>query len=102
MSCKNCNCDDCRVDKPVNRCIKCGSTSIKISNCGYSSFNCGSGKCNDCGREVASKNGSWSDNNWIIDEWNYLNPLKDEELRRLEEKIKKTKEKIKAVKARKW
>ena len=102
MSCKNCRCDDCKEKIPINRCIKCGSEDIEISNCGYSSFNCGTGKCNSCGNKVPSTNGSWSNNDWIIREWNDRNPLKDEELRRLEEKLKKTKEKIKEVKARKW
>ena len=30
-------------------CKKCGSTDIKLYDCGYSSFNCGGGKCQRCG-----------------------------------------------------
>ena len=95
MTCKKSN------DK-INKCVKCGSDDIQIRNCGYSSFNAGSGKCQNCGNKVVANNGSWSKDDWIIKEWNYQNPGRKEEIRRLEGKITKLKEKIKEVKAREW
>ena len=88
--------------KQINVCVKCGSDDISINNCGYSSFNAGSGKCNNCGNEVIANNGSWSDNDWIIDEWNYNNPTKEQEINILESKIQKLQKKIAKAKQRKW
>ena len=34
-------------------CIKCGSKEIELYDCGYSSFNCGGGKCKSCGHKVS-------------------------------------------------
>ena len=42
----------------VASCMKCGSTDILLSDCGYSSFNYGGGKCKKCGHEVSTQVGS--------------------------------------------
>ena len=39
-------------DIHVAPCIKCGSSDIRIYDCGYSSFNCGGGECRNCGNDV--------------------------------------------------
>ena len=36
----------------LKSCIKCGSEAIELYDCGYSSFNCGGGKCKDCGHDA--------------------------------------------------
>jgi len=33
-------------------CLHCGSTDIVWSDCGYSSFNCGTVRCEGCGFEL--------------------------------------------------
>ena len=86
----------------VNVCVKCGSDDILIANCGYSSFNAGSGKCKKCGNEVVANNGPWDDDNWIISEWNYKNPTKEVEIQRLEQEIEKLKNQIEETKQRRW
>lgn len=37
----------------IKPCKKCESTDIELWDCGYSSFNPGGGKCNNCGFEVS-------------------------------------------------
>ncbi len=36
------------MSKKVNNCKKCGNKDVKINNCGYSTFNDGSAKCEKC------------------------------------------------------
>ncbi len=88
--------------KKINVCIECGCDDIAIKNCGYSSFNAGSGKCNQCKNRVIAHNGSWSENDWIIEEWNSNNPTKEQEIKYLESKIQKLKEKIELARQREW
>ena len=88
--------------KKINVCIKCGNDDITIRNCGYSSFNSGSGVCTQCGHKVIASNGSWSENDWIIDEWNYQNPTKEVEIQRLEKQIQGLQKKIEQAKQREW
>lgn len=38
----------------VAPCLECGSTDITLSDCNYSSFNQGGGKCKHCGQESKS------------------------------------------------
>lgn len=38
----------------VAPCIKCGSSDIRIYDCGYPSFNCGGGECRKCGNKVTA------------------------------------------------
>jgi len=89
-------------EEKINVCIKCGNNDILINNCGYSSFNAGSGTCKKCENKVVASNGSRDDDNWIIKEWNFKNPTKEEEIVFLEDQIKKMKNKIKEVKKRDW
>jgi hypothetical protein len=88
--------------KKINVCIKCGSDDIKIGNCGYSSFNAGSGKCNQCKNKVIAHNGSWSEDNWIIEEWNCNNPTKEQEIEQIECQIESLQKQIEKAKQRKW
>lgn len=88
--------------KKINVCITCGSDNITINNCGYSSFNVGSGECKQCGNTTTSNNGSWDNSDWIIEGWNYSNPTKKQEIEQLEFKIKKFQEQIEKAKQRKW
>jgi len=90
------------MKKKINVCIKCGNDDIVIRNCGYSSFNTGSGLCSQCKNKVVANNGSWSDDEWIISEWNYRNPTKEVEIQRLEAQIEGLQEKIEKAKQRKW
>jgi len=88
--------------KKINVCVKCGSNDIKISNCGYSSFNAGSGKCNKCGNKRIANNGSWSNDDWIIAEWNDSNPTKEQEIDRLEFQIQTLQRQIEDARQREW
>ena len=40
------------VPLAVEPCVNCGGTDVKVSDCGYSSFNVGSVTCKTCGYEV--------------------------------------------------
>lgn len=86
----------------INVCVKCGSDDILITNCGYSSFNAGSGKCNKCGNKVLPRNGPWDNDDWIVSEWNYRNPTKEVEILRLEKQIEELRDKIEETKQREW
>lgn len=54
----------------LNPCRKCGSRKIQISDCGYSSFNVGTIKCEDCGRELTLNNCSCFPEDELISYWN--------------------------------
>lgn len=96
MTRKNCQ------KKKIHVCVKCGSEDILIRNCGYSSFNSGSGKCQKCGNEAIASNGSWDNDDWIVRNWNHRNPTKEEEISNLSLRIDTLKKKIKEVLERKW
>jgi len=82
--------------KKVNNCIKCGSDDIKVHDCGYSSFNCGSAKCRNCGNE--KKVTYNEDINGVIDSWNKHSPIVKDYIEILHKKIEKYKENIEKTK----
>ena len=61
------------MKKKINNCIKCGSDDIKVYDCGYSSFNCGGAKCNNCGNETKVHNNDGI--NDVIESWNKHSPI---------------------------
>lgn len=100
MKCEDEGCKGCprRKKKAINACYKCGEKDVKIRNCGYSSFNVGSGECPSCGFKVNASNGDWDNDDWIINEWNFRNPTKEQEIERLEKQVNTLQEKIKKLK----
>jgi uncharacterized protein (UPF0212 family) len=76
----------------INACIKCEGKDIKIRDCGYSSFNCGSAKCKKCGNEIKSQNLSCLSEEAkeeLIKIWNKNNPTKAQQIVLLEKEIPK-------------
>ena len=52
-------------------CVRCGSTNVEISDCGYSSFNVGEAVCQACDYEVkVSPCGCCSPKEEIARAWN--------------------------------
>lgn len=87
------------MKKKINNCIKCGSDDIRVYDCGYSSFNCGSAKCRKCGNETKVSNNDGIDD--VIDSWNKHSPIVEDHIKRLhksivgyKKSIEKTKEEI--------
>ena len=61
-------------------CIRCGSTSIELYDCGYSAFNCGGGRCSNCGETISSSNlGCSPSKKELAAVWNRGNVLTDTE-----------------------
>jgi len=56
--------------KRAKPCRKCDSKDIKIWDCGYSSFNVGGAKCNNCGHEVKLSPCGCYPRDEIISAWN--------------------------------
>ena len=73
----------------INNCLSCGGDDIEISDCGYSSFNCGSVKCRGCGKKFKTGLGCNDDDNRksLIKLWNSNNPTKKQQLKLLEKEI---------------
>lgn len=83
----------------VAPCLECGSADILLSDCGYSSFNVGGGKCKSCGHEVTKTVGTFPTMEGLASIWNTANDITT--LIRLEEdKIAKATESITALKAK--
>jgi hypothetical protein len=108
MSCKNCNCEECKKKKAkalknsINCCKDCGSIDIKIQDCGYTTFNCGQVECRKCKNDIQIQLGPDENHKTLIKAWNKKNPTKEQEVKLLEKSISEITEKIKKVKARKW
>jgi hypothetical protein len=76
----------------IKPCKKCGSTKVKLWDCGYSSFNPGGGKC-ECGHEVKGEAGclpSQEDLAWIWNEGQKLTEVEKlrAEVKRLRAKVR--------------
>ena len=84
------------MKKKVNNCIKCGSDDIKVYDCGYSSFNCGSAKCNNCGNEKNVNNNEGTDA--VIRNWNSHNPIVEDYIKLLNKRIVQYKKNIEDTK----
>lgn len=54
----------------LRACKKCGSTNIKLWNCGYSSFNPGGGECKDCGAQAKGETGCLPTQEHLAKIWN--------------------------------
>lgn len=67
-------------DQPkILPCKKCGSANIELSDCGYSSFNPGGGKCLNCGSKVYGEAGCMPDKETLAAIWNAGQTLTAEE-----------------------
>ncbi len=84
--------------KKIMRCIECGSTDIKIWDCGYSSFNVGGAKCNKCGNETELKCCGCFPEEEIIRSWNNANPTYDVAIKRLRDSMENHRLNIYALK----
>ena len=90
MSCKNCNCEECRkkeakaLKKIINCCKECGSTDIEIGDCGYTTFNCGWAKCKKCKNDIHMQLGPFASHKILVNAWNRENPTKEQEIELLE------------------
>ncbi len=82
--------------KKINNCIKCGSDDIRVHDCGYSSFNCGSAKCRNCGNEKKVNYNEGIDD--VIDSWNKYSPTVKVHIERLHKRIVGYKKNIKDTK----
>jgi len=74
----------------INPCKKCGSINVKFRDYGYSSFNCGTAKC-ECGFKLDFGNLScFGAVEYIQKQWNIINSEKfiESEILKLKEKIK--------------
>lgn len=67
----------------IKPCKKCGSTEVKLHDCGYSSFNPGGGTCK-CGFKVTETLGCDPDKEVLIEVWNRGQKLNTEEKLKLE------------------
>lgn len=75
-------------------CRKCGSANIKISDCGYSSFNVGTVKCKKCGHNIVLSPCSCFPNNELIAAWNKDKPTTEEQLKDAKATIRKLRKEI--------
>lgn len=66
-------------------CLRCGSKNIFWSDCGYSSFNCGTAKCGDCGYELKLDNLGCFPENEIRRIWNAQKKKAVQRLKQLQE-----------------
>jgi hypothetical protein len=69
----------------IKPCKKCGSTEVKLWDCGYSSFNPGGGKC-PCGHEVKGEAGCSPSQDDLAGIWNAGQKLTEVEKLRVENK----------------
>jgi transcription elongation factor Elf1 len=82
--------------KKINNCIKCGSDDIKVHDCGYSSFNCGGAKCNNCGNEKKVNYNEGIDD--VIDSWNKHSPTVEDYVQLLHKRVEGHKKSIEKTK----
>lgn len=75
------------MNKNIRPCLKCGSKNIKVWDCGYSSFNCGGVKCEDCGNEIKSQYLSCYPEDDLISIWNRNNPTPKKRIKELKKEI---------------
>lgn len=59
----------------VAPCLECGNTDIMLSDCNYSSFNKGGGKCKKCGHEVSASVGTFPTMDELAAIWNASNDI---------------------------
>lgn len=69
----------------IKACKKCGSTAVRLWDCGYSSFNPGGGKC-QCGQEVMGEAGCSPTQDDLAKIWNAGQKLNEVERLRVENK----------------
>ena len=80
--------------KKIRPCLECGSTDIKIWDCGYSSFNVGGATCNSCGNKTKlSVCGCFPEGD-IITQWNSHNPNLEEAIEKIHLSTKNLKKQI--------
>ena len=54
---KPCGQEYCLNRSIIEPCKQCGSSNIDLWDCGYTAFNPGGGRCNDCGWKVEKESG---------------------------------------------
>jgi hypothetical protein len=81
--------------KEPNPCSKCQGVNIEVSNCGYTTFNCGTAICKFCGKKIEARYGSEYNNAWIIKEWDLANPTPKREEYQIKQEIKKLEKRLK-------
>lgn len=82
--------------KKLKKCRKCGSSDLKIGDCGYSSFNVGWVTCQKCGHEVKVSPCGCFPEGELIAAWNADKPSVEEQLAAAKKQIRQLKKELRA------
>lgn len=74
--------------KRAKPCLHCGSKNIVWKDCGYSSFNCGTVKCEGCGFELNLENLGCLPESEIRSAWNGQRNKAIRRLKKLRQEVK--------------